>query len=340
MPPRARPEAPQLSVVMTTYNRGSLVDDALIGVLAQNEAITPPFELIVVDNNSTDGTRQNIERFTRLDGRVRYIFEPRQGASYGRNTGIREARAPLIAFIDDDVRAEPDWVATIVRAFGEHADADLVGGRVLPRWPADPPEWLTRDHWSPLALVDHGEVPVAIDAEHPVCLVAANLALRRSVLDLVGGFAPDFGLVKDGVGSVEDHELLLRVLRAGRKAYYDPRIVVHAEIQPNRLQRSYHRRWHTGHGHFHALLRSERMEQTTVGTLFGVPAHLYRQAVEDLVGWVRAKAIGKPGRAFEHEVHLHFFHGFFRTRRREFLKKRQRRALTEPRSVAIGDARE
>ena len=63
------------------------------------------------------------------------------------------------------------------------------------------------------------------------------------------------------LGSVEDHELLLRVLRSGRTVVYDPRITVHAEVQPNRLERAYHRRWHSGHGHFHALLRSEQMEQ-------------------------------------------------------------------------------
>jgi glycosyltransferase involved in cell wall biosynthesis len=317
----ARPEAPQLSVIMSTYNRGELLGNAVRAVLAQHRAITPPFEMIVVDNNSTDGTRGIIERFAGADGRVRYIFEPQQGVSYGRNAGIREARAPLIAFTDDDVRAEPGWVAAIVRAFGEHPETDLVGGRVLPVWPAAPPVWLTRAHWAPLALVDYGEAPVAINAEHPICLAGANLSFRRRVFEVVGVFATDVQRVKDGIGSVEDHEFLLRVLRTGSKAFYDPHIIVHAEIQPNRLQRAYHRRWHSGHGHFHALLRSEHMEHTRVGTLFGVPAHLYRQVLGDLVGWVRAKAIREPARAFHHEVRLRFFHGFFRTRRREFLEK-------------------
>jgi hypothetical protein len=136
--------------------------------------------------------------------------------------------------------------------------------------------------------------------------------------DVVGAFAADFQLVKHGIlGSVEDHELLLRVLRSGRTVVYDPRITVHAEVQPNRLERAYHRRWHSGHGYFHALLRSEQME-TGVGTLFGVPAHLYRQAVGDLVGWIRAKAIGERERAFHHELRLRFFRGFFQTRTREF----------------------
>jgi glycosyltransferase involved in cell wall biosynthesis len=348
-------ETPDVSIVMPTYNRGPLLSGAVQSVLAQRPAITPAFELIVVDNNSTDDTREIIERFARTDGRVRYVFEPQQGSSHGRNAGIREARAPLVAFIDDDVRAEPEWVAAIVRAFEQYPHANVVGGRVLPIWPVDPPAWLTRDHWSPLALVDYGDVPAAMDAEHPLCLVSANLSLRRHVFDVVGGFAPDLGLVKAGtLGSVEDHEFLLRVLRAGNTVFYDPRITVHADIQPNRLARAYHRRWHSGHGYFHARLRSEQMEETRVGTLFGVPAHMYRQAFTDVVGWLRAWARRESARAFHHESRLRFFYGFFRTRLRDVLEKpvhvrfdlRQRlRALvrrgpiTQPaaRGVAQGD---
>jgi hypothetical protein len=97
----------------------------------------------------------------------------------------------------------------------------------------------------PLALVDYGDTPRAIDANRPVCLVTANLFVPPSSVRRGRAFAPEFQLGKHGLlGSVEDHELQLRVLRAGRKIFYDPRIIVHAEIQPNRLERAYHRRWH------------------------------------------------------------------------------------------------
>jgi glycosyltransferase involved in cell wall biosynthesis len=319
--PRQRPESPLLSVVLSTYNRGDLLTDALQSVLAQKDSLTPPFELIVVDNNCTDRTRHIVGQVARDDGRVHYVFEPKQGLSYARNAGLLEARAPLVAFTDDDVRVAPDWVLAIVRAFEEHPGVDMVGGRVLPLWPKEPPGWLTRDHWAPLALADHGDVALTVRAEHPICLVGANLACRRTVFDNVGGFATDLQRVKNGIGSLEDHEFLLRVLRTGRKGLYDPRIVVHAEIQPNRLERVYHRRWHRGHGHFHALMRSEHMEQTKIGTLFGVPAHLYWQALGHLGAWLRARGTGDSARAFDHEVRLRFFAGFFRTRRQEFSLK-------------------
>ena len=158
---------------MTTYNRGDLLGNALRSILAQHQT-TPPFELIVVDNNSTDHTRRVVEQCAAADARVRYIFEPQQGSSPGRNAGINAARSSIIAFTDDDVRVEADWIAAIARAFAEGANADVVGGRVLPIWPSPPPAWLTRDHWMPLALVDYGDQAFVVDRANPVCLVTAN----------------------------------------------------------------------------------------------------------------------------------------------------------------------
>jgi glycosyltransferase involved in cell wall biosynthesis len=318
---------PLVSVVISTYNRGALLHDAIASVLRQRLSRPIAMELVVVDNNSTDETRSVVKRLADADARVRYVFEGQQGSSYGRNTGIREARGRLIAFTDDDVRAEPDWIEAILRAFDEHPNAAVVGGRVLPLWPSPPPAWLTREHWMPLALVDYGDAPVVISPENSLCLVGANMAFRRDVFELVGAFRPQFQLGQHGIiGSVEDHELQLRVLRGGRALVYDPRIVVHAEVQPNRLDRAYHRRWHKGHGHFYALLRLEDMEHTRFGTLLGVPAHLYKQALKDVAVWVKGKTLGDP-RAFAHELRLRFFSGFLRTRAREYFSKpgRERR---------------
>lgn len=313
--PGAGPVVTQLSVVMCTFNRGELLKDALNSVLSQ--PASPAVELIVVDNNSTDSTREIVERLAATDDRVQYVFEPRQGLSYARNTGIAAARAPLIAFTDDDVRVRSDWTMQIVRAFREHHDVGMVGGRVLPIWPSSPPAWLTRDHWAPLALADHGDEPIAVTPHRPICLVGANMAYRRDVFDAIGGFATNLQRVGEGIGSLEDHEFLLRALTAGRTGRYDPQMVVHAEVQANRLQRGYHRRWHYGHGHFHALLKSPEVERSARGTVLGVPAHLYRQAAADAAGWLRSVASRDSARAFHHELRLRFFAGFFLTRQRQ-----------------------
>jgi len=309
---------PAVSVVICTYNRADLLPGAIDNVLAQDGPFADAFELIVVDNNSTDGTRGIVDAVAARDRRVRYLFEGAQGLSHARNAGIAAARAPIITFTDDDVRVGPRWIAAILEVCAEHPEADVIGGRVLPDWPAPPPRWLTASHWSPLALVDYGEEPVRVSAENPLCLVGANLSVRRRAFDLVGGFAPALQRVRDGVGSCEDLEYLLRLYRAGRSGVYDPRITIHAAVQEDRLERAYHRRWHTGQGHYHALMRADRFEQSAAGSFFGVPAHLYRQAAQHALGWIRERLRGNASAAFAHEGALRYFYGFLRTRRRQF----------------------
>jgi glucosyl-dolichyl phosphate glucuronosyltransferase len=312
-------DRPAVSVVICTYNRADLLPAAIDDVLAQDDPRTPAFELLVVDNNSTDGTRGIVERAVARDHRVRYLSEARQGLSHARNAGIAAARAPIITFTDDDVRVGADWLATVTRAFETYPGVSVVGGRVLPVWPTRPPAWLTAAHWGPLALVDYGESPVRVNAGNPLCLVGANLAVARIAFDRVGVFAPDVQRVKDSVGSSEDHEFLLRLYDAGLFGVYDPAIVIHAAVQPDRLERAYHRRWHTGHGHFQALMRPAYLEESNTGRLFDVPAHMYRSAVRDAASWAMATLRRQEADAFSREVRLRFFGGFFRTRRRQFL---------------------
>jgi glycosyltransferase involved in cell wall biosynthesis len=310
---------PAISVVICTYNRADLLRAAIDHVLRQADPDTPPFELLVVDNNSTDGTREIVEHAGARDSRVRYIVEPRQGLSHARNAGIAAARAPILTFTDDDVRVGPGWVAAISRAFARYPGVSAVGGKVLPLWPATPPAWLTAAHWGPLALVDYGARPVRVDAANPLCLVGANLSVVRSAFESIGVFSADVQRVRDNVGSSEDHEFLLRLYGAGHFGIYDPGIVIHAAVQRDRLERAYHRRWHTGHGHFQALMRPEYLERSTAGRLFDVPVHMYRSAVADAAGWVAATMRGNAAAAFEREMRLRFFIGFAATRRRQFL---------------------
>jgi hypothetical protein len=157
-----------------------------------------------------------------------------------------------------------------------------------------------------------------VDTLNSLCLIAANLAVARRAFDLVGGFSTDLGGAHEHLGSNEDHELLVRLFEAGEFGIYDPRIVVHAEVQPDRLDRSYHRRWYTGSGHFHALMRPGYLERSHVGRLFDVPAHMYRAAIADTLAWVGAKLRGNDLDAFTRELRLRFFSGFLRTRRRQF----------------------
>lgn len=320
-----------ISVVISTYNRCEMLPAALESVLAQ-DAGGVNYEVIIVDNNSTDKTREVIEAFIeRGHANVCYVFEGKQGLSHARNAGIATARAPIVAFTDDDVRAASDWIVSIKRALDEHPEVDFVGGKVLPQWLGLPPAWLTQKHWAPLAIVDYGDEPFYVDTEKQLCLVGANLIFRRAVFEQIGLFKPDLQRVKDGVGSMEDHEFLLRVWATGRRGLYVPGIVMSAEVQVERMTKEYHRRWHTGHGHFYAIMRAEEIE-TGDARLFDVPAHLYRNLLKSAVGWLTQSLRAHEDLAFEHETELRFFRGFFRQRRKEFKAQKPR---STPREVAL-----
>ena len=301
---------PKLSVILPTYNRAGSLKSALSALLRQH-AEPGSYEIIVVDNNSTDGTRDLVQGFD--DSRIRLIAETRQGLSYARNAGLDAARAPLVAFTDDDVEVAPDWVTTIVTTLEQHREIDGLGGRVLPAWENGRPRWLTREHWAPLALQDHGDARRTFDKQTPIGLIGANVAFRRRVFDQVGPFSPAVQRVKDGIGSTEDHELLTRLYDRGGRMLYHPRMLVLARVQSERCDRRYHRRWHEGHGRFYALMRRPEIERARVSP-FGVPGHLLREAVRDVAAWVTSAAAADWDRAFLAELRLRFLKGFVWTR--------------------------
>ena len=299
-----------LTVAICTYNRAPRLRAALRALTAQQDSATP-IEIVVIDNNSTDATCSVVQSFGEA---VRYVFEGRQGLSYARNAAIEAATGDVIAFTDDDVEVAAGWTAMLMQAFAEHPEVDCVGGRILPRWSAPPPPWLTRAHWGPLALQDHGDAPRVFDIHTPLCLIGANVAFRRSVFARVGPFSPALQRVGDGIGSTEDHEMLLRLYASGGKALYQPNLLVTSEVPPDRLTRDYHRRWHRGHGRFHALMRTPSMERTNRGRLLGVPAHLFRSAAQDAAAWLRLRMRGEAAEAFARETRLWFFSGFLKER--------------------------
>lgn len=301
---------PDVTVVISTYNRCEQLRHALESLFSQ-QADGVTWEAVVVDNNSTDDTPAVVRSFIgRRSAPLRYVFEPRQGLSFGRNAGVSRASAPLIAFTDDDVRPAPDWVRRIKRCFDEHPEADFIGGKVLPRWPAGVPAWLTPAHWSPLALVDYGDGAFVVNAGKPYCLVGANIAFRREVFDRAGLFASSVQRVKDGIGSAEDYDMQMRVWRAGGHGLYAPEVVVTTDVQPERITKAYHRRWYAGHGRFSALMRLEECispdgtlspEPMQASRLFGVPGFLYVEMFSSVQRWMNAALHRDESGAFHHE---------------------------------------
>ena len=317
-----------VSVVIGTYNRSELLAGALESLVAQQDKGIR-YEVIVVDNNSTDDTRDVVKSFAGSDIPVSYMFEGRQGVSYARNTGIHQSRAPIIAFTDDDVRVAPDWITTIKRTFEEHPEVGFIGGKVLPLWSVTPPAWLTIEHWMPLALQDHGDSEFYLEPEKSIGVIGANLAVRRELFERVGGFGTDVQLIKRGIGAMEDHEYILRMWQAGVRGLYVPQLVVQAPTQNERFKKEYHRRWHKGHGYTYAILREERMEKAS-RYLLGVPSHLYRQALIDMIGLIKHSVRRQEAGAFLCEVHLRFFFAFWLKRVKDgsFDKRHHQNVLT------------
>jgi len=305
---------PEVSVVIGTYNRCDVLRGALESLLTQDSG-GADYEVIVVDNNSTDDTRTMVENLRDKLGckNLIYCFERTQGVSHARNRGITAARGRLIAFTDDDIRPAHNWIATVREGFNKFPNADCIGGRVLPQPKTEFPGWLTAKHWTPLALLDLGDKPIELDVRNGPGLVAANLAVRASVFTDVGLFEPQLQRVKNSIGSMEDHEFQLRLSAANKRLVYLPDLVVYAQVLQERLTKDYHRRWYRGHGYFYAVMREADFEASKM-RLLDVPAHVYRRALSDVYLWMKYHLKNEPEMEFHHEVELSFFWGFFRKR--------------------------
>jgi glycosyltransferase involved in cell wall biosynthesis len=297
-----------------TFNRSHDLRELLETALAQETDGAFTYEVLVVDNNSTDDTRAAVEPFVgHGSGNVRYVFEGRQGKSYALNTGVAAARGAIVNITDDDFLLPSDWSKKIVAALRSHPDCAFVGGRILPLWQGDVPAWLDRAAWPPIALVDYGDRPLFVDAGNALCLIGASF--RRAELEAVGGYRSDLSVSKNLIGGVEDVEIVQRLTRLGRRGLYVPEIVCQHKVHASRMTKAYHRRWHLGHGRFYALLRDENFEKSSA-RLFDVPGHMYSRAAVAALSWLKWRLF-RSTKAFEQESQLRFFVGFLRERRRQ-----------------------
>jgi glycosyltransferase involved in cell wall biosynthesis len=311
-------QAPDVSVIVATYNRCDVVRGAVESLMNQDSRGTS-YEVIVVDNNSTDATRRTLEELCSKYENLSYHFEPQQGVSYARNRGIAAARAPILAFTDDDIKPASNWVASVSEGFRRFPEADCIGGKVLPQTATEFPSWLTSKHWTPLALLDMGDEPLVLDVLNGPGLVAANLAVRAAVFKEVGLFQPELQRVKSFIGSLEDHEFEMRLGAAKKRLMYLPELIVYAQVLDERLNKAYHRRWYRGHGYFYALMRNQQFESSKA-RLFDVPSHLYRRTCGNVVDWVRYRLKQNEELQLQQELELEFFWGFFRKRFADLFK--------------------
>jgi len=230
------------TVVVCTYNRCQSLAAVLKSLAVQVMPESVTWEVVVVDNNSTDKTREVTESaICECPERFRYIFEQRQGLSVARNRGIREARGTVIAFTDDDVMINPDWLHNLTSNLrtGNWAGA---GGRIVPVWAKPLPAWMSiHDQLTMGAFVQFDAGPEPGELRHPP--YGANMAFHRRTFEKYGGFRTDLGRTGKSLQSHEDTEYGDRLLAAGERLWYEPHATVLHPAPENRMTRDFVLRW-------------------------------------------------------------------------------------------------
>lgn len=210
---------PFVTVVVCTRNRASKLAATLAAALGLDFPRNR-WEIVIVDNASTDETAAIAGQIAEANpGWVRLVTEPRAGVSHARNTGVRESRGDVIAFLDDDAIPEPQWLQALVDALGWE-NVLAVGGPVEPLFEGPVPDWLTERFLPYLSAWDRGpEIRSLRYNDYPR---GANMAFRRSVFETVGGFSPQLGRSGGSLLSGEETEFCLRIERAGGNLVYVP----------------------------------------------------------------------------------------------------------------------
>lgn len=300
----------ELSIIVCTYNRCAALRNTLESVAALSVPDGTDWELIVVDNNSTDGTHRVAREFAGRFLHMRYLFEPRQGLSFARNRGIGNARGDIVAFIDDDVLLERDWMRHVIEGFRRERPSAM-GGKVLVRLEEGVPEWFSAAVSDPLCGFDKGESVFFPDSGYRGMIgVGANMCYSRDVFARYGLF--DTGLGRKGKRLVmgEETEFDWRIIAGGEKCIYYPYAVAHHCVDAGRLTKRYFRRWYYRIGEWNYI--TDRFAgRIRAPSLLGIPRWRFRKAAEDAVAALRYAAARSSAEAFEREVAFIEFVGYF-----------------------------
>lgn len=255
---------------------------ALTSAMAMSVSGRTTWEVLVVDNNSKDQTREVTAEFcNRYPGRVRYLFESQPGKSHALNAGIRAADGDIVAFMDDDVTVDPSWLEELTAPL-EHAQWSGSGGRIFTKWEAPPPEWLcTTERYAlaPLVMFDLGPKPGDL-SETPF---GTNMAFRRCMFEKHGWFRTDLGPRPDSEIRNEDTEFGSRILAAGERLRYVPSAVVYHPVPEKRVTKEYFIAWWYGKGR--GDIRQCGVHPNTRFFVAGIPLYMFRHLALSTLRW-------------------------------------------------------
>ncbi|GBF80039.1 glycosyltransferase family 2 protein [Aphanothece sacrum] len=222
-----------IAAIICTYNRDSYLGDAIDSLLNQT---LEDYEVLVVDNASTDRTKEIVE--SRLSHpRLRYVYEPILGLSVARNRGAKETTAPIIAYLDDDAIATPQWLSVLIEAYQLNEKLAIAGGKVTLIWPKNipTPNWISADLAGGLGAYDLGDKIVYINNPQ-LTPRGLNYSMRRSFLEQIGGFDANLGRVGKKLLSNEELYTTELALNKGWEVAYLPDALVAHNVAPERLK--------------------------------------------------------------------------------------------------------
>jgi glucosyl-dolichyl phosphate glucuronosyltransferase len=299
----------RLDVILPTFNRHELLKLTLESLLAADTPSGLSVTVTVVDNNSSDMTRETVESYAaRFSGRLHYVFEKKQGRSHALNAGIDSTSGDLVGMIDDDEQIDRQWFRRIYEMFSG-GEIDFIGGPYVPHWPGTPPSWLPRDHAGVIGVVDGGSLHAygTSDAE----LMGGNAVISRAMLTKVGLYSTDLGRNGKRPLADEDTDMYHRLLATGAKGMYVPDLIIYHYIHPDRLTKRYFRRWHFWRGVSSGVLDHRQPQPTPY--LFGVPRYLFGSAARGLLHILpRMAGLRKdPAELFGNELKVFDLFGFF-----------------------------
>lgn len=243
---------PRITACICTYNRDQFLYAALES-LAKQELSAEAYEIILVDNNSTDQTQKLAGAFAANYPDIHFhnFLEEKQGLSNARNCGIKEAKGEIIAFIDDDAIADPYYLTNLLQFFDANPSVMAAGGKILPYfYPHDQePAWLSWYLIGLLSCLDLGDQ----EKPFPRYPIGCNMIFRQSVFDHIGEFDPRLGRIENRLMGSEEKDLFIRVKEAGLPVYYVPQALVYHTIPPERTEDPFLRKVSQGIGQSEAL---------------------------------------------------------------------------------------
>lgn len=253
----------KISVAICTYNRARFITKALDSLFNQNFD-KDLFEVVVVDNNSTDNTNDLLLEYQKKHPTLnfRFVTEIKQGVAYTRTRGAMEAKGEIIAYLDDDCIAESNWLNEIARFYESHPETMSTGGRIIPLYLAPLPEWFGKYFWGLVGNYDQGkDVFQMKGVRYPS---GANMHFRKTAFEKHGYFDGDLGRRGESLMAGEEKAMYLKLINANEKVYYLPQVIVHHHVEDNKFDIEYVKRHSMGIGASERLMNKGSFLKFTI----------------------------------------------------------------------------